>query len=666
MRKRISLLVGGLIVLIGLFAFGQRAIIRGWTFNESGAVDRGHPCPDNNPECITAHFTFDAAVAGTYTSEFGGYVMTVNGAMDRRLDYTHPAGLGNTEGYSWEFTGADYFDRADDGTFDPAAYASGDMMIVVVFTPSTVAAGEDCIVAKWETTGNLRGWKLCRDADDVVFSLSVDGTAVTTVTHANCLAAFRPAYISAVYDLSTTTATVFVDNGNTANAAMSAAIFNTTADFEVGASDTGATLLEGWIHDLKVYMDQAGIAASQHGTMLTQWQGRTSSQYHTLNMTAASPPALPMNTVASGIEPFFREIPVDTTVIGEVVAGSGGLYSPGALTSKWWRGSVETCAAGHPTGWTIAENGGAGGATVVVDCDTTTSAHGGTSMKVTADNGGLPKNAQMVSACQAFWLGQDVTLSAWGITTSGTADCDVVLYEYDTAACGAFLRKTTTWTGNPGATWAQLIGTQPAASWHVNTSSWNARVICNATGTAYTVNFDAFMAVQAAATWDTDALACCDSDADCVSTTIVNIDDSSPITPGTFTVRGTWRSPIDGAETTNKVIFENDPTAGNNNMVRVSHDTDLLRCSVWDSAGVERASTVAAASTADQDWDFEIYHTDTGRVGCCAKASALDAWACDATEATLALMDGANLNYNLGVDDEMWVRNFQFWGRMLR
>jgi len=665
MRRLIALLVGGLAVLLCSLLFASGAVVRGWDFEYSGMVDRGHPCTHQNPDCITAHFTFDAAVAGTYTSEVGGYVMTVNGAMDRRDDYTHPLGLGAAEGYSWEFTGADWLNRADDDTFDPAAYLSGDMMAVVVFTPHTVAAGEECLVAKWESTGNLRGWKLCRDADDIVFSTSVDGTAITTVTHANCLAAYRPAYISAVYDQSATTATVFVDNGNTANAAMSAAIFNTTADFEIGASDTGATLLHGETHDVKIYMDRASIASSQHGTMLTQWQGRMSSQAHTLNMTAATPPALPLNTVASGVEPFLIDVPAGTSMIGEIVNGSGGLYSPGAITSKWWRGSCETLAGADCSGWSHVDNQGAGAGTVVSDRSTAQSAHGGASILFTANGGGAPKRAYAYGACQTNWIGQDLLLIAWGITLTGTADCELRIFEWSNADCTGVLGETSLWNGNPGANWVQIEGPFAAAAWNGATGSWKPFLRCNDNGIAYTTAFDAMMALQAASTFHTDALCVSDADADCVSTTIINIDDSSPITPGNWTVRGTWRQPMDGAETTNKIIFENDPTAGNNNRVRVSHDTDLLRCSVWDSGGVERAATVAAAINADTDSDFEIYHSDGGRVGCCYKDHAAAAWTCG-VEAANAIMDGANINYNLGIDDEVWVRNVEFMRGILR
>ena len=58
-----------------------------------------------------------------------------------------------------------------------------------------------------------------------------------------------------------------------------------------------------------------------------------------------------------------------------------------------------------------------------------------------------------------------------------------------------------------------------------------------------------------------------------------------------------------------------------------------------------------------------MYHTHDGRVGCCWEGT------CDATEATGALMTGANATLDLAGDGtnagEVWVEGLKFYRRLV-
>jgi len=418
-------------------------IIDMWDLEHSGDID---------PAGAGFRITFDRPVAATYESEIGGVVLDVNGAPVRKTDGTYPAGVANAQGYGWQFDGAaDYLsitDAASGGVFDPA----GNFSVMAFVTPDTVAAGEDCILGKWETTGNQRSWKLCRDAATVVLSLSADGTAITTLVKAT-LAQGRPACIVATYDKAATTAAIYVNELTAAtSAAMSAAIFDSTAPFEIGASDTGATLWDGRIDHVE-YADGIVWSEATARQKCRQYRGLISAATIPVGPVSATPPAILVAPPASGTEPFLVPMPVNATQVSSPAVGRGGLYGASALTNIAQRSSLETWAAGVPTGWTE-------GITSTGDCaqGTTRMAHGFSSARCTLAD--ADDAVTLVSACLTVTGATAYRLSAWARLESGTGLLDLVLIEDDSTDCAT---PTTTTSvvddAVPTGDWARHSGT---------------------------------------------------------------------------------------------------------------------------------------------------------------------------------------------------------------
>ncbi len=454
----------------------------------------------------------------------------------------------------------------------------------------------------------------------------------------------------------------YVDNVSTATLSNSRGpIHNSSNAFEI---NHGAAAFVGLFSNCSI---SKGIITTeaQHDADRDRWLGlRSASGKRSLAVASVNPPAVQVAPGDSGLQPFIKDQPANLTTIGSPASGSGGVYGAGALTSKWWRGSAESCAAGHPTGWTTLENQDVGAATVVVDCDTTTSASGGTSILFTADNGGLPKYAYVVGACQANWINQDVTLIAYGKTLTGTANCTLSISEYDLANCATYLGSNVIVAGHdPGATWNEAKGTMAAGAWDILTSSWVPIIRCNATGTAYTVVFDAVMALQAPSTFATDAHCSTDADADA----ICNLVDVTAPTPefmtGTWEFTATIRSPIDGAVGSPvRQILRVPGTAGDNNKIRMYWGGNAFYCDVFDSAGVLKQSSVPAALNANTDYVAKMSKSTSGIIQCCFDGT------CDATPGIDAFTDGIGTELIFGSEGgnggEVYVQKAKFFPRL--
>ena len=94
-------------------------------------------------------------------------------------------------------------------------------------------------------------------------------------------------------------------------------------------------------------------------------------------------------------------------------------------------------------------------------------------------------------------------------------------------------------------------------------------------------------------------------------------------------------------------------TAGDNNKIVIKWESDTLTCSVFDSAGADKASTVAAAGNADTSYTVKCSKSFDGVVTACWDGT------CDATPATGALTDGIGSEIIYGSDGttggEVWV-----------
>lgn len=134
---------------------------------------------------------------------------------------------------------------------DAAAFDITDVLgmgIWVYF--DTTASGVEHILGKWTVGGNERSYRITRTADGTIRALvSSNGTATTSVTSTQVVAATTWAFVAMSYDPSTSLK-VFVgteggDDGQLEmteeTSSIPASINNSTADFSIGAADTSGT-----------------------------------------------------------------------------------------------------------------------------------------------------------------------------------------------------------------------------------------------------------------------------------------------------------------------------------------------------------------------------------------------------------------------------------------
>ena len=150
-------------------------------------------------------------------------------------------------GYAY-FTGAQYLYRADEGGLDilgTETYVSpaGRGLALGAWVNFTNAASAlEIVMSKYNATGNQRSYRLGRSAAGNLSGLvSVDGTAVTTVTSTETIAANTWTHVALQF-IPSTSLSVFVNGNETQNAvAIPASIFNSTSDLFFGALQGAAT-----------------------------------------------------------------------------------------------------------------------------------------------------------------------------------------------------------------------------------------------------------------------------------------------------------------------------------------------------------------------------------------------------------------------------------------
>lgn len=677
--KRILVIL--FVLILGGLAFGRASPYRDFKFIYSGVPDINYPCPRHNRNCIHSGWHFEDAVAGAYVNDYGAgtYSLTVNGAPTRVNDGTYPFAGGlvtGTEGMAWEFDGAaDFLSRADDGSFDMDLVNNpgGDFSVQCVVTTDLSASGR--VLAKWNPGANQRGWMIATwNNGDLRFYLSEDGIVADSVIRAGAIAAHRPSFVTVTYQYvasGSSIGNIYVDNlATTTDNTLDGPVHNSTADFTIGAEHGGVNKFIGSIHDCKIWKGIV-ITENEHDEMFARWRGiaSTATPNVYVTTTSASPPAIPMSAPTSGTEPFLTDQPSNAMYIGVPAANSGGLYGASDLTSKWWRGSCESAAGADCNGWIHADNQGAGAGVITADRTTTTSAHGGASVLITSDGGGAPKHAYADGACQVNWIGQDVSLIVWGITTVGAANCVVQLLEYDTAVCGTLLATNTLWgAGSPGANWTQLEGTLAAGVWNVATSSWQPRLRCDDNGAAFAAAFDAAMALQSPTTFHTSAVCVTDAAADAVcNDTIHSI--ASPLSAnGQFTIQGTWRSPWAGTDLAADapLFVDGVPPAANTYGLAVSATTDEPYWLNEDATPLPRYNGPNVANWA-ADTDYTVYAKSGGNNDLGLYWNA--AWDLTEIGAGTGTRQAAQATSYVGTDNaagfDVWTHSLMFYGRQL-
>jgi hypothetical protein len=367
---------------------------------------------------------------------------------------------------------------------------------------------------------------------------------------------------------------------------------------------------------------------------------------------SASPPAIQIAETTT--QPFLAAPAADTCIVGV-----HGVFGAAAIDNLVWRASFESWAgAGNATGW--LELSGNGDGSAVFSENTTDVADESSSGQI--DLTGTTSYAGYWSECFTDEIGSDVYVSAWMLCKSGTCVSNIRLVEYDTAVCGSQLATNTIYSGNPGSSWVKKGGLISAGTWDASTSSY--RIATTETGDGgVTLVVDA---VQArAASIDTPVFAGCDTDATCSAAATLNSIHNPLSKAGAWTIRTKVQSPIDGAEATPaRIILHADGTGGGNeNRLDITWASDVLTCDLYDASGTKKTSTVAAAGNANTEYTVTMYHTSTGRLGCCWDST------CDATEATGALTDDRAADLDVACDGTnpgwVWVSDLEFFRRLV-
>lgn len=610
----------------------------------SGAVD------SNRGGTSTACWTLSGAVGATISEPCGSHSFTVNGAPTR-VQYAgiwpNADGIAGTQGEAWYFNGANAYltiAAASATDFDPA----GSFSVGVIFTKSNTGGGEYI----WSKFAGSGGWLLWTDAggrvewflDDGPTTLFVDtGTAAKINTPICAVGTYEqtnPAEIMLYVDEIAAKSNTRVGFGP---------LPGNSQKLGLGALGNGANKLEGVIYRAD-FWDGVVLTEAQARAYCRQWRGLISASTNSVTITSASPPAIMLAPPGSGAEPFFYDQPTNSSQIGSTTSSRGGIYGGGPLTSLANRGSLETWAAGSPSGWTETSGGGTSDATQ----NTTSMAKGASSAAMACDG---VNNLTLDTACKSLANSTSYYGLVYAKTTAGTANFTLQLLEYTDGSCTVGLTTTNLWgAGDPGANWIRAGGTRTTGA-GVNSGRLRLLIDTNAA----TVLADGAMLYEG--DQPTDLL--CTSDADASVTCTLNDVTVDPgvglITAGEWQFNATISSPIDGAVASPvRQILRVPGTAGNNNRVDLSWASDVLTCTIFDSGGVARTSTVAAAGNADTNFDVMMSHTSDGRVECCWDGT------CDATPATSAVMDGVGSEIVYGSDGttggEIWIQE-GVWSR---
>lgn len=629
-------------------------------FLTSGAFDIGR---GGTQPVFYADFSQDPSGA-TITSN-SSHVLTKHGAPSRVNDGTWPGGFSATEGYAHILDGAaDYYDCSDTlCPFDPA----GDFSVIVAFTPTTIT-GNDYIMGKWESTADQRGWLLERDAANVKFSVSDDGTTAAghkTTVIKGAVEINIPSIVVVSYDYISdggSTLSVYLNSWTVATSAIAdGPPFGNTAPFEIGAADGGLNPAGIKIH-YAYYLDTVALSATDAAKIHDQWHGTISSSDTVFTAVATTHPAYVMSPPGSGTEPFLLDI---HPTIGQVVSfasGLGGIYDPPAITNLIHRGKFRTCTQNgntEPDGWTVTEV--AGGGASDISCDATVKAHDSNSIKFAMTGAGA--SGTLKSNCFAVDKTKDYYLEFWAKKASGTVDVEAFVHSYSENTCtNDEILELTISAGDVATTWAERgspsdEGKIAVADWAATTT--HGRLTLQATaGATGTFNISAPM-MRGDVAFETDAVAVCDTDASCV-TTDPSYYIANPLSAaGTWTVKLTYHPVVDGALADKRVLFYVPGTAGNNNRLLVWQYSDQVEFKCYDSAGVAKNATVVAAASADTEYTVYAYHTAEGQAAVCWNGT------CGA-EVAACHQDGKHANFYIGYSGtnyaaESYIKNVEFY-----
>tara|TARA_R100001086_G_C11848217_1_gene261033 strand:- start:20151 stop:21605 length:1455 start_codon:yes stop_codon:yes gene_type:complete len=137
----------------------------------------------------------------------------------------------------------------------------------------TSSTGDRWILCKSRFDGSLQSYDIWHNAGTIYGRFSDDGsnTATNVVnfnTSSSVLTASTTHHVLITFDISTETATVYVDGVNQAvskSGSMGASLYNNSMDFVVGRRNrtTPASYLHGWVDEVIVYSKEATVAEAR-------------------------------------------------------------------------------------------------------------------------------------------------------------------------------------------------------------------------------------------------------------------------------------------------------------------------------------------------------------------------------------------------------------------
>lgn len=143
----------------------------------------------------------------------------------------------------------DFLSRADEAGLDitgTEAYIASALQGLTLgcwVNLDTIAANAS-LLAKWTTTGNQRSYSLSFDTASGFFQFRVssNGTAVFTLQHTTTVAVDNWYFVAGRFDPSTTL-DIWTNGTKVSAVTVAASVFNSTAQFNIGAQDAGTVSL---------------------------------------------------------------------------------------------------------------------------------------------------------------------------------------------------------------------------------------------------------------------------------------------------------------------------------------------------------------------------------------------------------------------------------------
>lgn len=449
-------------------------IIRSYPFNHSGDFNACNV----SAGCPTLDIRFDQTVGATLTPDIGpvGVDLDVTGTPVKVDDGTWPNGLSGASGHSWDMPAGAYISKTDAGGGSYFDATGAGFTVCAIVTFNNLLTTNSPITGKYNGATNNRSWLLySTNGTSLAWLISDDGTSGAHTTSVVRTSAVRPHQMTPVCgtyyyisDGGSRQALYVSQFGVASTAGANGPIFNSTADFTIGADVLGGGTFPGQIHRLTLWqaeLSQADVYLYMRGAMgeLDGSGGNTVTHY--TGLSTEPPVAVQFAPADGGVEPFIGQAGAGLQRVAKVATGEGGLPWVEAISGIQQGGSFETCTAAgatEPDGWTISETAGSGATDLA--CSATRRAHGSNSLKatITAADG----HAEATGACLTVTGATAYRLEGRAVTTSGTGGVVLRLIEYSDA-CATPVADTDVVTAVPtsaGWTWMDATRTTNAAA----------------------------------------------------------------------------------------------------------------------------------------------------------------------------------------------------------